>query len=221
MISNEHRCIFIHIPKCAGTSVERYLGHFDTLRPGVQDHRTVRDLEPLGMTQLKALGDVENRASLLRRGKLLLKGTRGASQQDWEQYFKFTIVRNPWARLFSWYENVLRSETHQQRFGVSPDCTLPDFIENHPDQWALRSQLFWITDAKGNNPLDFVGRFEQLSTDFNRVRDQLQIDDGPLPELVAGSGRRYTDHYDDRTRKIVAERYREEIEYFGYEFDTD
>ncbi len=218
VISAEHKCVFIHIPKCAGTSIERYLGHFDELQPGVQDHRTVTDMEPLTPGRLLAITDAENRASLFRRSKLLVKGTRGVSAADWEQYFKFTFVRNPWARVFSWYENVLRSETHQQRFGVAPDCTLVDFLANHGDQWALRSQLFWILDSKGNNPLDFVGRFERLSDDFAHVCEKLDITDGGLPSLVAGSGRHYSDHYDDRSRQLVADRYRQEIDYFGYEF---
>ena len=33
MISNDYRCIFIHIPKCAGTSIEDALGHLDN-HPG-------------------------------------------------------------------------------------------------------------------------------------------------------------------------------------------
>jgi hypothetical protein len=212
--------VFVHIPKCAGTSIERFLGHFDELKPGVQDHRTVTDMEPLSAGRvLAAAGDGDNRASLLRRSKLLAKGTRGLGQADWDAYFKFTFVRNPWARVFSWYENVLRSETHQQRFGVAPDCSLVDFLTDHGDQWALRSQLFWILDSNGENPLDFVGRFENLADDFAHVCERLGITERSLPNLVAGSGRRYTDHYDDATRAIIADRYRDEIDYFNYTFD--
>ena len=32
MVSHKHKCIFIHIPKCAGTSIEEALGHFDGYR---------------------------------------------------------------------------------------------------------------------------------------------------------------------------------------------
>jgi hypothetical protein len=46
MISHKYKCIFIHIPKCAGTSIEEALGHFDDYT-GVdaQDHRMIRYLE--------------------------------------------------------------------------------------------------------------------------------------------------------------------------------
>ena len=46
MISHEHKCIFIHIPKCAGTSIESALGHLNNYT-GInrQDHRTIRMIE--------------------------------------------------------------------------------------------------------------------------------------------------------------------------------
>ena len=46
MISHKHKCIFIHIPKYAGTSIEQALGHFDNYSGrGGQDHRSIRVIE--------------------------------------------------------------------------------------------------------------------------------------------------------------------------------
>jgi len=45
MISKEHKCIYIHIPKTAGTSIEKKLGHFETLTYNIQDHRTLQEVE--------------------------------------------------------------------------------------------------------------------------------------------------------------------------------
>ena len=39
MISHKHQCIFVHIPKCAGTSIASALGHLDNhTGRGGQDH---------------------------------------------------------------------------------------------------------------------------------------------------------------------------------------
>lgn len=45
MINHKYKCIFIHIPKCAGTSIESALGHYEDKR-GSQDHRTITDIQP-------------------------------------------------------------------------------------------------------------------------------------------------------------------------------
>ena len=46
MISHKNKYIFIHIPKCAGTSVEKALGQDDDgIHKDLQDHRTIRQLE--------------------------------------------------------------------------------------------------------------------------------------------------------------------------------
>ena len=47
MISHKHKCIYIHIPKTAGTSIEYKFGHFKELKRGVQDHRTIGEMEPV------------------------------------------------------------------------------------------------------------------------------------------------------------------------------
>ena len=45
MISHEHKCIYIHIPKTAGTSVEKRLGAHEKMDVRLkQDHRTIRNI---------------------------------------------------------------------------------------------------------------------------------------------------------------------------------
>ena len=68
MISHKYKCIFIHLPKCAGTSIESALGHFENLRPGVQDHRSIRMIEKPFITP-RAFSSQENIIEVLRRLK--------------------------------------------------------------------------------------------------------------------------------------------------------
>ncbi len=216
MISHRYKCIFIHIPKTAGTSIEKKLGHFEELRPGVQDHRTIRQLEPQPDPQ-----------GPLRRLREEIAGFNKPPRQpgtvtprQYRSYFKFTFVRNPWARAFSWYRNVMDDERHQSKIGVPSGCSFKEFLENHGDQFALRPQTHWILDRSGNNPLDFTGRFERLRDGFTHVSEKLGLSDAVLPTLMVRPGEQpsYVPYYDGELIDLIALRYREEIEMFDYRF---
>lgn len=234
MYSEQHSCIFVHIPKCAGTSIEKKLGFIEELGRRVQDHRTIRHIEPLSVAHAAQLTDpLDRRAiALYLRNRCLPGGRAVPSARQYRDAFKFTFVRNPWSRAYSWYRNVIRSEIHRKNFGVSPEASFGDFLEHHKDNWALRPQLFWLRDRSGALPMDFVGRFERLNDDWAHVAEELGIDDPSLPHLVEGSSPNtstgsgqtplpssYVEAFDSRTRALVAERYADEIRLFGYEFD--
>jgi len=215
MISHRYRCVFIHIPKTAGTSIEYKLGHFDTFARGVQDHRTIRNIQPLTIPDIFEIvrsRDIDALRRCLRdwkKGDLL-------SRRDYKRYFKFSIVRNPWARVFSWYKNVMRDNLHREALGISDDCSLNEFVHAHADQWALKPQLHWIKDRSGKIALDYIGRFENIQEDFSFVCERLRIKDGTLPKMLASNDQRYTAYYDKESRALIAKRYATEIEIFGF-----
>jgi hypothetical protein len=218
MISHKHKCIFIHIPKTAGTSIENKLGHFQEFRRGIQDHRPISMLEPgylLDVTKLALRGDVQPFVQYVRQ---MAKRKSFVLPHQYNTYFKFTFVRNSWARVFSWYNNVIRDGRKRTRLNVSDSCTFKEFLNNHLDQWALNSQLFWISDRNGKIAMDFIGRYEKLEEDFSYVCNTLRIKDVNLPRLIAGDGRPYTHFYDEETKAIVARKYAEEIAFFKFEF---
>jgi hypothetical protein len=52
VISDRFRCIFIHIPKNAGTSIESKFCSEEGTENLLPDHRTIIDLEPLSPAKL-------------------------------------------------------------------------------------------------------------------------------------------------------------------------
>lgn len=217
MISEEHRCIFVHIPKTGGTSIGKKLGHFEEFQRDVQDHRPLREIEPLPLRRILArLNSLEDLYLLARRVRHCSE--KRPTRSQYQDYFKFSFVRNPWARVHSWYRNVMRSPKHRQRLSVPADCSFRKFLEEHPGQWALRPQMYWLKDWEGEIPFDFIGRFESLQQDFDKVGSELGISDTALPHMVRSEGGQYTQHYDEFTKRLVAHWYAEEIERFGYTF---
>jgi len=67
--------------------------------------------------------------------------------------------------------------------------------------------------------MNFIGSFEDLDSDWNVVADILRID-ARLPHVNLIKEKHYTEYYSEKTKAIVAEKFRVDIETFGYEFDT-
>jgi Sulfotransferase family len=217
MVSHQHQCIFIHIPKAAGTSIEKKLGLFEEVTRDTQDHRTLAELQPLGLQDLKQPFRYQTAYTFYRKLIARKEGRLGVTQKQYNDYFKFSFIRNPWARVFSWYKNVMADPQHQKTYGVSVDCSFDQFVEQHLEDWPLKSQLYWLKDRQGQLPYDYIGKFENLENDAAKIFGFLGLDPS-LPRLNMGTGESYHSYYNASTIKKVAEKYAEEIELFGYAF---
>lgn len=226
MISHEHQAIFIHIPKTAGTSVEEKLGLHKERKRGDQDHRTIREVRPLSLHKHSRylVGPEHLRIERLGRRNMLKemlglpivpeKYGRRATKEEFSSYFKFTIVRNPWARIYSWYRNVMRDPLH----GV-PECDFSTFLYEYKNNWALRPQTYWITDFDKSIPLNRIVRFENIKEEMPDVLSSLGFVDCDLPHLLRGTHSfDYRTAYNRALTNLVAERYCDEISLLNYDF---
>ena len=75
----------------------------------------------------------------------------------------------------------------------------------------------FICDEHGNVIVDFVGRFESLEADFNKVCDMIGVN-RELPHVNRSVRTDYREYYTDETRAIVGSIAQADIEMFGYEF---
>ena len=120
--------------------------------------------------------------------------------------------------MYSWYANVMRDPLHRKALKIEDsNYSFASFLKEkvNPDKF---SQMYFLKDRKGNIPMDFIGRFENLEEDFAKVCRELGLEDTTLPNLLVSKSRNYKDVYDQETRDIVYHQYREEIDYFRFSF---
>lgn len=226
MISHKYKCIFIHIPKCAGTSIESKLGHLDGHkgRSG-QDHRSIRMLEKPILVPNTFLSN-ENIIELLRREKYYYinnaKNHRNkytVTREQYNSYFKFSIVRNPWDRAVSWYKNVLNDEIHLKNHKVTKEISFKEFLLSFAGKGMLKPQICWLKSFNGSIPLNYIGRFENLQEVFQEISERLKLNDSSFPHKLKGSGDDYRKYFDNETNDIITDIYKEDIDLFNYKFD--
>tara|TARA_Y100000310_G_scaffold342972_1_gene448537 strand:- start:108 stop:680 length:573 start_codon:yes stop_codon:yes gene_type:complete len=190
MINHEHKFIFIHIPKTAGSSIEDFF--IDRLSLKRKDH-VYWDDKNHQWAQHYTLAEL--------------------GSHKYKYYFKFAFVRNPWDRVVSacmYRKSSIRNflmHNHAKNIEGKRD----------PARHQMPQHEF-LVDIYGKHRADFVGRFENLQTDFNHVCDRIGIERGKLPHSNKTKHKHYSHYYNKDTRGLVAKRYARDIEYFGYEF---
>jgi hypothetical protein len=135
-------------------------------------------------------------------------------ESQWERYFSFSFVRNPWSRSVSLYFSHRRDPTRRKLAQES----FTDWVLGGGTGPVRKSMYEFICDADGNVIVDFVGRYENLEQDFARICEQAGLPRFELPHLNQSTSGDYRKHYTSETRDIVAGWSRLDIEKFGYDF---
>jgi hypothetical protein len=141
--------------------------------------------------------------------------------ERFETFFKFGFVRNPWDRAVSLYE---RNEGLQLKNQMSFDefvgwLKFSSSTCQHP--LPHRYQLDWFVDQNGDVIVDFIGRLERLKMDWDLICTRLGLPQ-ELPHLNKNNDRmHYSRYYNEKTRRIIQERFSVDIDYFGYEFECE
>ncbi|NIO39063.1 MAG: hypothetical protein GTO41_01975 [Burkholderiales bacterium] len=90
-------------------------------------------------------------------------------------------------------------------------------------RWRIRcegrSQKSFVAGSSGELLVDFVGRFEYLRQDFQRICQTAGIR-ADLPHSNSSKHRDYRSYYNRATVNLLKDAFREDVDYFGFEFDS-
>jgi len=216
MVSIQKRFLFVHVPKTGGNSVQ------EVLAPYSEDQVVQLDERHDG---LERFGLRSTAAKTLKKHSTLRQYRQELNPALYKSLFKFSIIRNPWDRMVSWYfspgsgrrdwdRNVficlVRSKPGLEKF-----ITVPSFGERLVGKVGLD-----FGSGRLDRDVDFLLRFERLDDDFARLCQRIDVPLAPLKQRNRSERRHYSHYYDEETRALVAERFRGEIAYGGYEFST-
>ena len=68
--------------------------------------------------------------------------------------------------------------------------------------------------------VDFVGKFENLSNDFDYAMTQIKCEHIKLPFLNKSTRKSYKEYYTEETKKLIKNYYREDVKLFDYYYDS-
>jgi hypothetical protein len=229
ILSHKYKFIFIKTNKTAGTSIEiafsKICGDKDIITPITkEDEKKRRELNYKTKQNYLASISEYNFVDILKLIFLFKKKKRfynHISAQEikdrvekniWENYYKFTVERNPWDRVTSLY---------YWRFKNRAKPPFKEFIESEIPS-ILKQRGIQLYTIDGKIVVDRICKFEQLEEDIEKIRQDLGInEDLELPKAkgkTRKTGVTYQDLFNEETKNIIYRKFKEEIEYLGYNF---
>ena len=206
MIFHSHRCIFFHVGKAAGTSVELA---FDPRRrqANVANRETFFGLDK----ELKIY--LQHATPTIMREHI--------PRDVFDSYYKFCVVRNPFSRLVSVYQYNAHLA---KRYGCFEAFVLglkTDFDVDDPHLCSHQSAQYCYTQIEGRNVCDSVLHLERLPRAFNKVRRATKLN-RPLAWVNRSKNTDWStkpthQHYSREMQLALLETYARDFELFGYQ----
>ncbi|QSR29568.1 hypothetical protein CFI00_03415 [Nocardioides sp. S5] len=207
LVCDSHRVLFVHVPKTGGVSVE------GVMRRACPDAR--KQVEP-------------------RRGRHAPLGRILDSEPALTTYWSYGFVRNPWARMVSWYAMIedwrrriteggpgsVKNQGNDMWRAVGEYADFEEFVLRGTEEWPRmgRPQVAYLDAPAHGREVDFIGRTESLAADLQVVQERLGVEPTAPPRRNSSPHGHYRDYFTDAARRRVAEVFEADIDRFGYTF---
>lgn len=215
ILSRGRSYLFLHIPKTGGTSMALAL-----------ENRAMKDDIMLGDTP-KARKRRRRLSGQKARGRLWKHSTLAdldglISREDIDGLFLFTLVRNPWDRMVSYYHWLRDQGFDHPAVARAKALSFSDFLHDPAVAASIRANPYghYVTDAQGIERAATFIRLEALERDCAPLWQHLgfRLD---LPQTnISERNRDYRAYYGDDDARAVAELCAEDIARFGYSFEN-
>lgn len=213
IISRGRAYIFVHIPKTAGTSLALAL-----------EDRAMKDDILLGDTP-KAVKRRRRVQGVQSAGRLWKHSTLAdidglVDADEIAGMFCFTLVRNPWDRVVSYYHWLREQSFDHHAVALAKKVDFEGFLRNAQTQASFRAgpARHYMTDATGGERCNTYIRLEAFEADAAPLWAHLGFELTLTHVNASARSAEYQTYYSDETRAIVEEICAEDIARFGYRF---
>lgn len=206
MISHHHKCIFIHVQRTGGTTIERWLQ---------------------GEDQWNIKHNWKHVTSNFAKERLY--------SEYWNEYFKFAFVRNPYehvlseiplAGMYKWRHLGINLVDPEDRFlNINPmhyidiHCNGGAFINDYDESANLKPNCIYQNIFSAG--IDKVYKFEEYDAAIDDIAKTLGIE-SPSGNLLKHGARSEDqkctmDQFKPKDFQIINELYGSDFEEYGYE----
>ena len=136
----------------------------------------------------------------------------------WDEYYKFSFVRNPYDRLLSEYSMFTQFEAFKNH-PWNKYATFEDFsksIVTGKQAIPGNPYHYYLTDTNDVLLVDFVGRFETLQDDFDTICENLGLQKTKLSHISPTSHKPFREHYTKEAFEMIYKIRKKDFQLFGY-----
>ena len=202
MINHKHKCIFIHIQRTAGSFTEEFIDG----RPSWMHH-----------PKEKVLFETSKHL-LASQAKTLYK-------EYWDEYFKFSIVRNPWERMVS----CLKFTKHFGLKVIDGKIDLSDYKKKYgfpntveyDQRYHKKTEIPQGVTGDGysnilNEKLDFIASYDNLEDDMNFIFNKIKLNKKFI--FRPGASKNYKKYFTEESKSDIELIYKNDLKKYNYIF---
>jgi hypothetical protein len=137
-------------------------------------------------------------------------------KDKWGGCFKFAFIRNPF--------DIAVSRYHWDIKGKSNKCTSKEgfnkWVKTYKkDSW--QDEQWRYIYVNGKNELDFIGKYENLTQDYNLICNKIGIEPPELGFQKSGfrDKTHYSEYYDEESIEIIGQYFKKDLKLFNYQFE--
>lgn len=206
-ISYTYKIVFIHIPKCAGTTIEKIIG---TCSPReLFSHKPINQFGQLKTPQHMTFAELKSNLEI-----------------DWTKFYTFSVIRNPYSRFVSEYNYRKEIFTKTKNPAHDPG-TFSSFVESlqlEPSQRIFKFDGHLETQSSflknENNIIDpsiQLFTIENLTPCWAMLEEKTGIKYANyLWSRKSNDSSPYQTFYTNDTKDLIYNFYKEDFDNFGY-----